>query len=148
MEIEKFLDIARGMLYEESCDPIFWEDNWEVKVSKRLRTCYAVCDHDKKEIRFSHNYVVSADESSLVETMLHEMAHASCGCGEGHNKVWKQVYIAMGGNGSIHGKDMPFKWSYDCVSCGNIARRSNRIKKYKECCCIKCDGKLEEIKRF
>jgi hypothetical protein len=62
---------------------------------KGWRTCFdknekslALCHHQEKRIQLSLLFLNGASEVELMNTILHEVAHALVGPGQGHNNVW------------------------------------------------------------
>lgn len=52
----------------------------------------------KGEIILNKHHVETASEDDVIETILHEIAHAITP-GAGHVKIWKETSISIGGNG-------------------------------------------------
>lgn len=70
---------------------------WKFDFSKTHRTI-GDCHYGKKTIRYSENFITS-DESSIRNTIKHEIAHALTP-GHKHGRVWRQVFLKMGGSGT------------------------------------------------
>lgn len=65
-------------------------------------TCYATgqCWYGQRRIIDINIYhAVKYGEDEFIETVLHEIAHGIVK--EGHTQRWKDVYIAIGGNGTV-----------------------------------------------
>lgn len=85
-------------------------------------------------IEMNENYLYSADAEKFIKyTTLHELAHAFAYLYDksiGHNKVWKQIAIALGDDGK---------------RCHDYARPINasvrKPTKRTECICNKCGTK-------
>ena len=103
-----------------------------------------VCKHRKKEISLSVSYCCAASREDVLDTVLHEIAHALAGFKVGHGPKWKKICKAIGCSGkvyhtTIHGKD---RWEGTCP-CGRSWTRmklSQRSKKYA--ICPKCDENI------
>jgi len=50
---------------------------------------YGDCDDNRKRIRVSSFIAKYEPYDKIVDTILHEIAHALVGCWQGHNKIWK-----------------------------------------------------------
>jgi predicted SprT family Zn-dependent metalloprotease len=53
----------------------------------------------KKQISVSREYAQKVTEKELVDTILHEIAHALTGHHHGHDSVWKKTAISIGCSG-------------------------------------------------
>lgn len=58
-----------------------------------------VCKYGTKQITISRFMVGAADEETVRQTMLHEIAHALVGKGAGHGPVWKAKAASIGYTG-------------------------------------------------
>ena len=72
-----------------------WTWGWNTRV-----TAGAVTKFRGEVIEFSTHYVDAATPEQLLNTVLHEIAHAIVGPGEGHGAYWRSTHIALGGDGS------------------------------------------------
>jgi hypothetical protein len=68
-----------------------WQFSWDY--SKRRM---GVCWYNKRVISLSAPLTLKRDEAAVVDTILHEIAHALVGKRNGHNKIWKAKAIAIG----------------------------------------------------
>lgn len=71
-----------------------WIIEWDRAKRRKGQT-----DYVKRTISLSYEYVRLNPESVVRNTILHEIAHALVGSGNGHNEVWRQKFISIGGNG-------------------------------------------------
>ena len=69
--------------------------DWRFTFNNR-KTAFGVCYYNKKEIQLSYNSAVNETEDAVQQTVLHEIAHAIVGPGNGHNAKWKQVARSIG----------------------------------------------------
>lgn len=58
-----------------------------------------LCKYTTKKISFSINYLPLIDEEEFTNVILHEIAHALVGGGNGHNSIWRNKAIEIGCNG-------------------------------------------------
>ena len=76
-------------------------NNWKIGFDHAQRRA-GVCYYDKKLISFSTNFLRKADDKEVLDTLLHEIAHAIVGPGNGHNFIWKKKAIEIGCSGKIY----------------------------------------------
>ena len=57
-----------------------------------------LCQYEKKTISLSKYFVEQAPASEIIDTLLHEIAHALTPK-RGHDRVWQQVALSIGCNG-------------------------------------------------
>jgi hypothetical protein len=82
------------------------------------------CKHDKKVIGYGVPFMLYATKEQRMNTVLHEVAHATVGPGHGHNAVWKRQFKKLGGNGKAI-SEYPaeiytfknFAWLSSCPTC-------------------------------
>ena len=56
-----------------------------------------ICRDTEKQITLSVTYCLKASEAEIIDTILHEIAHAIVGPRHGHDAVWKAVAQRIGG---------------------------------------------------
>ena len=90
-----------------------------------------LCSYRKKIIELSKYYVELNPEQSVMDTILHEIAHAKVGCGNGHNRTWKNMAIKLGANPRSTKKAITPKKTVigECVNCGAKWERYNMPKR-------------------
>ena len=66
------------------------QKGWSIKGNSRLRRIVGQCSYKTKEIILGVVYVEHNDEQEVLETILHEIAHALVGIGHGHDYVWRK----------------------------------------------------------
>jgi hypothetical protein len=71
---------------------------WKIQFNKSSKYL-AACWYQSKVIAVSVHLLNGADEGTYSNTMLHEVAHALVGPGQGHNNVWKAKAIEIGCDG-------------------------------------------------
>ena len=102
-----------------------------------------VCRFARKEITLSVTYCLKASREEVLDTVLHEIAHAMVGPGHHHDDVWKKAAFKIGCKGDVchsveHGLD---KWEGHCP-CGQEWRRKKLMTKVRNGTCPKCDAKI------
>lgn len=123
-----------------------WEQQWSFKFDRSVRRL-GQCNHRKKIISLGQYATLVNDEVQVRNTIIHEIAHALCGSGEGHGLIWKAKCLAIGGNGERLGNiavKAPHKYQMSCNDCNHIWKyyRKPRIN---SCDIHKCDALLERI---
>ena len=100
------------------------------------KTRFGLCSYRNRTISLSRYLTLKREESFVRNTILHEIAHALVGCGNGHNSVWRNKALSIGCNGQRCGNDVSLKpsWVGTCPSCGVKVERFRR----KNIACGKC----------
>jgi predicted SprT family Zn-dependent metalloprotease len=73
-------------------------DEWSFKWS-RAKRFFGFCHYTSKQIVLSIYLTELNDEPEVRNTILHEIAHALCGPGAGHNSHWQRVAREIGCDG-------------------------------------------------
>lgn len=121
-----------------------WNFEWD---SARKR--FGKCSHRSRTISLSKVLTPLRSHEDVLNTILHEIAHALVGAGNGHNHVWRTKFIQIGGNGQRCGNDIEDTkrleikggWIGTCPN-GHIHRRYR--KPTRESSCGKCSSKFDE----
>jgi hypothetical protein len=135
MEITRALAVGRRLLSEHGLD------DWTI-VADRAKTRAGVCRFGKRQIGISSPITILHDEAEVLDTILHEIAHALVGPQHGHDAVWRSKALAIGCTGercvSSDAPRVPGDWTGRCpaghektrhraptrlMSCGQCARR-------------------------
>ena len=95
-----------------------WDKGWRFQFSNQINTV-GVCNHDNRTIHYSQKFVLKSTPESITDTLLHEIAHALVGRGQGHGVNWQRQAIAIGANpyakcqgGSV--TSAKYKYSIEC----------------------------------
>lgn len=103
-----------------------------------------VCFHMEKRIALSIPLMKHFDEGEAMNTVTHEIAHAIVGPGNGHNYIWRQMHIRLGGNGSrtwsnaSGALEATSKWRCECRVTRKVLGYRNRLTarmRYASCVC-------------
>jgi len=86
---------ARELMEEYGLISDGWKFDWN-----RRRTSNGLCNYTKKTISLSSILTPMREEKDVMNTIIHEIAHAIVGSDHGHNWYWKQQFIEMGGDGN------------------------------------------------
>lgn len=81
-------------------------------------------------IELSRHLVERNDEAEVLDTILHEIAHALAGHKAGHGPVWRSWCGIVGANPQRCGNaDMPAgKWQATCPGCSKVYHRHRKPK--------------------
>lgn len=89
MEIRKAEMIARDLMN------FYRLESWHFKFSNAL-SYFGYCYWNRKLITLSKNLVSMNSEEKVIDTILHEIAHALAPRYVNHGKEWKQIAQAIG----------------------------------------------------
>lgn len=111
---------------------------WTFKLNNRKRSL-GVCKYGPRRIEISR-YIISLPREEIIDTILHEIAHALVGPTHGHNHVWKAKCREIGCKPqrcADQPMNAPAKWKLVCTTCGYERKRHRRTKKVRACgqCC-------------
>lgn len=112
-------------------------------------TCRYIKNYDHEDvskrvgiITLSTAYIEAGTRESVMETILHEIAHALAGPSAGHGPEWKKIALSIGSNGSVKVRKTDpkpdFLWQGVCAAGHKINRhrlRSDNIKSSCPDCC-------------
>ena len=121
---------------------------WWLKLNNSVKTC-GMCDYETKTIFISKKYLLSeiVTLKQIINTLLHEIAHALVGYKQAHNNIWKNKALDIGCDGKIYNDLSHFvnyKYKLCCIrGCYNEMRykKSNISNKL----CQQCKGNLSFI---
>lgn len=103
-----------------------WSFGWN-----RRKAAYGLCDYRKKEISLSIYYVEVGTEAQIINTILHELAHALAGPGTNHGEVWKRMCRKVGANPVRCGQPiaaMPSTYRGMCPVCKTQYKAHRKLK--------------------
>jgi len=121
------------------------EQGWVFKWGKR-KTSLGTCHYRERTITISREFAELNSEAQMVDTVLHEIAHAIVGIGYDHGPVWKQACLLVGCRPvavvtSNQVVTPTHKWLIVCEKCGKtLARRHTRRMKLETKICAYCDS--------
>lgn len=113
--------------------------DWAFGFNRRVRGL-GLCRHDLKVIELSWHFAQRNTEDEIIDTLLHEVAHALAGPGHGHDATWKAKCVEVGARPERCGEaDMPEgRWRADCPTCGAAFRRHRRPRPADRWFCRSC----------
>ena len=72
--------------------------DWNFRFDNAKRR-FGLCAYKSKMISLSESLTELNPEEEVLNTILHEIAHALVGRGKGHTQVWKLKALEIGCNG-------------------------------------------------
>lgn len=132
MELEKARHLAIELMTQHGVYP-----EWDFKFDRsKVRHGQArrltVRGREVKEITLSRYITELNEESSVRDTILHEIAHVLVGLEHGHDRVWEAKALSIGSiakQWTDHDLDVIANlapYTYKCNATGHIVRRSHR----------------------
>jgi predicted SprT family Zn-dependent metalloprotease len=144
MELIKAKKLANDLMTEHELIKLGWR--FEFDNAKRRFGC---CNYTLKLITLSKSLTELNDEARVKNTILHEIAHALVGSGNGHNHVWRKKALEIGCDGkrcySIKTVTTPkSKYEAVCKKCNHVHKRHRKPKNKVSCgvCSNKFDANL------
>jgi predicted SprT family Zn-dependent metalloprotease len=135
VEVTLALATGRRLLREHGLD------DWTI-VADRAKTRAGVCRFGRRQIGISAPLTTLHSEEEVLDTILHEIAHALVGPRHGHDAVWRAKAREIGCSGercvSSESARVPGEWTGRCpagheksrhraptrlMSCGECSRR-------------------------
>jgi predicted SprT family Zn-dependent metalloprotease len=102
-----------------------------------------VCKYRTKRIEISEYYARNSPPSTVLDTLLHEIAHAIAGPAARHGPVWKAVAVRLGATPRACEKSgeavvQPGDWQATCSHCTQTFHRYRRPKRLTgyRCRCV------------
>lgn len=140
-EFDRIVALAEE-LYDVNIDT---DRGWYLDFNDSKR-CLGVCSYSKKVIYLSNYLLATNNEAEITDTLAHEIAHAlTPGCN--HNKKWKAVCKALGGNGerTAKGFDMQCDHKYELYlpSTGEVFKKYYK-KSRRDPSNLYMDGRRDE----
>lgn len=136
MELSRAKQLAVELMDKHKLLDLGWHFMFDN--AKRRLGC---CKYRYKLITLSKPIVLVNDERIIINTILHEIAHALVGAGHGHDEVWRRKAIEIGCNGNRCCSDnvnVEGKYVAVCDGC-NTRHYIHRAKK-RNVSCGKCSG--------
>ena len=102
-----------------------------------------ICRYAEKQITLSVTYCLKASREEMVDTILHEIAHAIAGAQHGHDTVWKATAERIGCTAErCHQvQHTQPRWQGRC-GCGKQWKRQRLTQRTRTAVCPTCRGKI------
>lgn len=106
-----------------------------------------ICRYDEKQITLSVTYCQKATKEEIVNTILHEIAHAIVGPKHGHDAVWKAAARDIGCTAErCHRvKHTTARWRGEC-GCGKQWTRQRLSQRARTGLCPSCKKKIRWVR--
>jgi predicted SprT family Zn-dependent metalloprotease len=107
----------------------------------RSKVQMGLCLYGPRMVVLSVHFVELNDDATVLDTLLHEIAHALVGPGHGHDAVWRAKCLEVGARPERLSNDvsMPVgRWQAVCPGCGRLHDRHRRPKHMKGWHCSYC----------
>ncbi len=126
MELKKLEEAATEQLAKHNLA------GWTFRLANTKRRL-GVCKHRTKRIEISEYYAVHNTDEAVLDTLLHEIAHAIAGPEAAHGPVWKAVAVRLGAtprscDDSPDTVVEPGDWQTTCTACNRTHHRYKRPK--------------------
>ena len=111
---------------------------------------FGSCQYASKKITLSKKITELNEETEVVDTILHEIAHAIVGPRHGHNHHWKLTALSIGCNGKARydGNTVIAPPKRFTGTCPNCDRKIQRDVRSGIACGTCCKGKYNSDYRF
>ena len=133
MELRNLYTLARDLMSQHGLG-----GDWSLTVDSSKRR-FGVCRYTTKTISLSMPLVKLNSEEQVKNTILHEIAHALVGSGNGHGRRWKAQAQMIGAKAErCYGEEVitpPKKWTATCSNCQRVIKRHRRTKIACRRCC-------------
>jgi len=111
----------------------------------RTKRRLGVCRYRERRIEIAEYYARNSPEASVLDTLLHEIAHAIAGAAAKHGPRWKAVAIRLGATpksceSSGQAAVQPGDWQATCPACEktvHLYRRPRSVTGYR----CKCEAR-------
>jgi predicted SprT family Zn-dependent metalloprotease len=84
--------LAEAQLRKHGLAQLGWTFDFDRSSHRRLGACW----HDKRQISLNKRYTMLNDRDQVLDTILHEIAHALAGPTAGHGPLWQQICRELG----------------------------------------------------
>lgn len=120
------------------------------------KNAFGRCFYSKCKITLSKYLVELNSVEQVLDTILHEIAHALVGPGHNHDEVWRRCAIRIGCNGercyNKHNDNVVTpkgKYQASCPNCHKVHHRHKQPKAHIRQSCGHCgNGRYNEAKRL
>ena len=143
MDFNDAAALAEGLMAEHKLR------GWVFCYNRGKRTL-GMCDYTRKRIELSRYFVSHNEEAAVLDTVLHEIAHALAGERAGHGPKWRAVCERIGAKPERLDREavMPRgHWAATCPGCGSIHRRFRRPLLGRTYVCTSC-GREKGVLQF
>lgn len=112
---------------------------WEIDFTELTYNRAGSCSHHTKTIRINKSFARTVEPATLIDTILHEVAHMKAGEAANHGPAWKKVAKEIGCSGTVSHN---FVWERAAfvARCprGHYEQPANQIRWVDPLCCPRC----------
>jgi predicted SprT family Zn-dependent metalloprotease len=143
------MELKRAHMIAQDLMKYFGVADWSLQFD-RAKVRFGVCKFKLKAIGLSAPLVKLNDEAKMIDTILHEIAHAIAGPAAHHGRVWRLTALSIGATPDrcYRQKDIVApvkKFIGQCPSCLRfVERHLRRAIACGACCRIKNAGKFSK----
>lgn len=113
---------------------------WTMAINNRLRTTAGRCNTGRRRIELSGHVMRQWEVADVVDTILHEIAHALTPKDRGHGAEWRAKCVEIGAKPDrTYGGDLPVSKRFEgkCSRCDFTTKRARRMA---GAMCPRCAG--------
>lgn len=124
MNVPEAISMAKRAMSEHSLDAQGWTFGFN-----HAKRQLGVCRYASKRIELSLHFVKANGRDAVLDTILHEIAHALAGPSAGHGPAWKAACLRVGAKPERLDREstMPTgKWRATCPGCQYVYHRHRR----------------------
>lgn len=115
--------------------------NWRFTFDDATRRAGS-CQYGRRTITLSRHLARNAPAEEILDTLLHEIAHALVGPKHHHDAVWRARAVAIGGSGQrCH--DLRFAPPRYIVQCRNGCWSGTAERRRRNVVCSNCRGEIQ-----
>ena len=142
MKVLEAYDLARKLLQEHGLR----QKGWVIDIDNAKRR-FGCCNYTKKEISLSKPLIEANDYVQVLDTILHEIAHALTP-GAGHGSEWKKMCVKIGAKpercySSEDTTIIAGKYRAVCGGCGKTHTRHKRVPRGRKTACL-CQNHIKD----
>jgi predicted SprT family Zn-dependent metalloprotease len=114
------------------------QQGWKFVLDRAVRRA-GQCRYSRKEVGVSRAYIAAATKEAVLDTILHEVAHALAGHSHGHDATWRQIHRSIGGNGKrcVQAEEMvkqiEGRYKGECIKCHGVSYMHRRPRVARSC---------------
>lgn len=130
MNIQRAEMIAKDMMAHHGLS----QQGWTFRFNNR-KMATGLCNYTRKLIALSKPITLVNSEDLIINTIMHEIAHALVGIGQSHNRIWQLKAIEIGSTPDVCTSESVVRasgnYTMRCVSCGFEETRYKLLSQHK-----------------
>src|SRR5579871_6093479 len=120
---------------------------WTIRFTSSKRR-FGLCNYYLKRISISKYLTLANEPEEVIDTILHEIAHALAPPFSGHNSTWREICIRIGARPErCYGREVTRVHRYvaNCLTCHTTYRRNRLPHQGKFNYCGNCGMQLGRL---